>query len=466
MEALDYPQSNDVNRPPGPAMAHTIKAALQGKISSLEFMRRLMSHGSLSHTRIGSEHFYGVSDPALIWQVFASNDAIVTRAKQAERITPILGHGVLTSRGEEHRRNRRILQPTFSPRRIQGYGRDMESAALRWSAVWDSRVQGGVNNAVIAKDMSDLTLDIIGRTVFGADLTQESREVSESLNVLLTNFRTMMSPVGQQLLRFPNAKRSEIVGATQQLDRVVDRIVWRKKEALERGQKCEDMLSVLIQTRDPESGEGMTDVELRDEIMTLVLAGHETTANLLAWTFLELSNNPRVRMWLEEELNAVAGKGLIKAEDFPRLARTRAVIAESMRLNPPVPHLFRYTLADMDLAGYRIPRGSTMVVSQYYMHRNPKVWQDPDKFWPQRWLSATGEFDEKAPGQPKGSYFPFGFASRKCIGDRFAVMEATIVLACLGQNWRVTAINPDAVRPIPAITLRPSTGIPAILSRR
>ena len=459
-------QPKHTRRPPGPSRGQVFLAAVTGRIPTLEFMGNLLSTKPISHAQVGPEHLYGLSDPELIWEVFAKLDGSTTRALALQTTRPILGNGILTSEEPEHRRNRSLVQPAFSPRRIATYGDQMVAATQRLGDKWSRRVETGDTDILVSEEMADLTLDIVGRTLFGADLTGDAAEISDALSAVLGQFGRMMSPAGIIMMRLPTPARRRMIEAVQRLDAVVERLIDDKKAQLAAGQDPGDMLAVLIAARDPETGAGLSRNELRDEVMTLVLAGHETTANALAWTWLELSRNDAVRRWVTQEWDAIDQAAVLTIEDVPDLPRTRAVVAESMRLNPPAWIISRRLATDTTLAGYDIPRGSTLFASQYYMHRDPRFWADANAFQPSRWLTADGEFDEKAPGQPRAAWFPFGFASRKCIGDRFALAEAVLALATLGRTWDVIAKAPPDVIPVPAITLRPGNGIPARIRRR
>lgn len=459
-------QPKGIRRPGGPSRRRIVTAAVTGRIPTLEFMGNLLSTKPISHARIGQEHLYGLSDPELIWEVFAKLDGSTRRSMALQATRPILGNGILTSEEPEHKRNRTLVQPAFSPRRISTYGDQMVAATNRLDDRWRERVVVGDTAILVSEEMADLTLDIVGRTLFGADLTGDAAEISEALTAVLGQFGKLMSPIGMLLVSVPSPSRKRLVESVGRLDSVVARLIRDKRSQLAAGEDPDDMLAVLIEARDPETGLGLSMNELRDEVMTLVLAGHETTANALAWTWLELSRHRDVHRWVCQEWDALPEDHVLGMADIPKLPRTRAVIAESMRLNPPAWIISRRLSEDTTLAGYEIPRGSTLFASQYFMHRDPQFWADAESFQPSRWITAGGEFDEKAPGQPKASWFPFGFASRKCIGDRFAVAEAMLALATLGRNWEVVAKAPEEVVPVPAITMRPGNGIPARIQPR
>ncbi len=459
-------QPKGIRRPGGPSRRRIVTAAVTGRIPTLEFMGNLLSTKPISHARIGPEHLYGLSDPELIWEVFAKLDGSTRRSMALQATRPILGNGILTSEEPEHKRNRTLVQPAFSPRRISTYGDQMVAATNRLDDRWRERVVVGDTAILVSEEMADLTLDIVGRTLFGADLTGDAAEISEALTAVLGQFGKLMSPIGMLLVSVPSPSRKRLVESVGRLDSVVARLIRDKRSQLAAGEDPDDMLAALIEARDPETGLGLSMNELRDEVMTLVLAGHETTANALAWTWLELSRHRDVHRWVCQEWDALPEDHVLGMADIPKMPRTRAVIAESMRLNPPAWIISRRLSEDTTLAGYEIPRGSTLFASQYFMHRDPQFWADAESFQPSRWITVGGEFDEKAPGQPKASWFPFGFASRKCIGDRFAVAEAMLALATLGRNWEVVAKAPEEVVPVPAITMRPGNGIPARIQPR
>lgn len=459
-------QPDGIRRPPGPSQRRALAAALTGKVSSLGFIGSLYDHDPIGYAHVGPEHVYALADPELIWKAFATHDGDTRRSRAIQATRPILGNGILTAEEPEHRRNRSLVQPAFSPRRITTYGGQMVDATNRLSGLWASRELAGETDVILADEMANLTLDIVGRTLFGADLTSSTSEISQSLTTVLGQFSQLMSPIGLLMMRAPTRRRHRMITAVERLDAVVARLIADKRAALARGEASDDMLAVLIGARDAESGEGLSMNELRDEAMTLVLAGHETTANALAWSWLLLSMNPVAKRWVQDEWDSVAtGRDLVMA-DISSLPRTRATVAESMRLRPPAWIVGRRLTADIELAGYRVPRGSTTLASQYFMHRHPRYWRNPNSFDPTRWIGHDGAYDEKAPGQPRAAWFPFGFASRKCIGDRFALAEAVLAMATLGRQWEVVVKDPRSVIPTPAITLRPSNGIPARIRRR
>ena len=376
------------------------------------------------------------------------------KGRGLEQTRVLLGDGLLTSEGDLHRRQRRLIQPAFHATRIDAYARIMRTAAaeLPERAGW---ADGAVRD--MAADMAALTLRIVGQTLFAADLTDDSTAVSAALAELLGRFQRVMLPGGALLNRLPLPSTRVLMSAISELDTVVGRLIAEQRAGL-----GDDgtVLAMLLHARD-EDGRPMPDRLVRDEVLTLMLAGHETTANALDWTWLLLDRNRAAADRLHAELDAAPAN--------PRLSElpyTHAVIAESMRLYPPAWVIGRRMTADVTLAGWSIPAGSLVLASQWVVQRDARWWPDAHAFTPERWLTADGRYDEAAPGQPRGAYFPFGMGRRVCIGESFAWTEAVLALAALARDWAPTLVpgHPIALRP--AVTLRPMHGLRMVLHRR
>jgi cytochrome P450 len=308
----------------------------------------------------------------------------------------------------------------------------------------------------VAADMAELTLRIVGQTLFAADLTDDSTAVSGALAELLGRFQRVMLPGGALLNRLPLPSTRKLTGAIAELDAVVARLM-----AEQRAGRGDDgtVLAMLLAARD-EDGRPMPDRQVRDEVLTLMLAGHETTANALAWTWLLLDQNPDAARRLHAELDAAPqGAGLAE------LPWTRAVVAESMRLYPPAWVVGRRMVTDVTLDGWSIPAGSLVLASQWVIQRDPRWWPEARSFRPQRWIGPDG-YDEAAPGQPRGAYFPFGMGRRVCIGESFAWTEAVLALAALARDWAPSLVAGHPVALRPAVTLRPMYGLRMTLHRR
>jgi len=387
-------------------------------------------------------------------ELFGPLGRVGRKGRGLEQTRVLLGDGLLTSEGDLHRQQRRLIQPAFHATRIDAYARIMRTAAaeLPERAGW---ADGAVRD--MAADMAALTLRIVGQTLFAADLTDDSTAVSAALAELLGRFQRVMVPGGALLNRLPLPSTRVLMSAISELDTVVGRLIAEQRAGL-----GDDgtVLAMLLHARD-EDGRPMPDRLVRDEVLTLMLAGHETTANALDWTWLLLDRNRAAADRLHAELDAAPAN--------PRLAElpyTHAVIAESMRLYPPAWVIGRRMTADVTLAGWSIPAGSLVLASQWVVHRDARWWPDAHAFTPERWLTADGRYDEAAPGQPRGAYFPFGMGRRVCIGESFAWTEAVLALAALARDWAPTLVpgHPIALRP--AVTLRPMHGLRMVLHRR
>ncbi|MCA1616587.1 MAG: cytochrome P450, partial [Acidobacteria bacterium] len=403
--------------PPGPGRVGRLLGFLAFRRDPLKFLTRLArEHGDVVHFRMGPQHFYLLNHPDLV------RDALVTRqdhfhkGRALQRSKRLLGEGLLTSEGEHHRRQRRLVQPGFHRKRIESYGATMTEYADRYSAGWRDGAQ-----VDIAHEMMRLTLAIVGKTLFSADVEGEADDVGEALTEIMEMFQMLLLPYSEYLEKLPLPQNRRFARARARLDAIIYRIIAERRAAEE---DAGDLLSMLMQARDEEGdGAGMTDEQLRDEVMTLILAGHETTANALAWTWHLLAQHPAVETRLHAELDEVLGKGARPpaVEDLPALRYTEMVFSESMRLHPPAWTVGRLAVRDYTAGGYTIPAGSLVLVSQFVMHRDPRFWPDPLRFDPERWTPEAKE------SRPQYSYFPFGAGARRCVGEGFAWMEGSLL---------------------------------------
>ena len=444
----------DIPRPPGPRGTELIRRFVARKDVPGLFVEIERTYPRIAHLRIVGEHSYVLTDPSDIVDVFIGHGRETMKGRGLQGTKALLGNGLLTSEGEVHLRNRRLVQPAFHRDRISAYSRDMVDSAVRHGDSW--RPGETVDMQVV---MGALTLEIVGRTLFGADLSGDAADVGEALHDVLHGLGTRLI-LGPGMLRVPSPGRRRALVASARLDAIVQRLIDEHRAAGDTG----DMLSMLIAAQ--EDGVGMDDAQVRDEAMTLVLAGHETTAMTLTWTWLLLSRNPGQAAWLHEELDAVLGGRPPAIEDLARLPRTRAVIAESLRLYPPAWIQGRRLLAETSIGEWLLPAGAIVLISQYAMHRSPRWWDSALAFRPQRWLDADGAFGEDNPGQPRGAWFPFGWGNRRCIGESFAWTEAVLVLATLAQRWQPRLLPGHEVVPEAAVTLRTRDGLPMELIAR
>jgi cytochrome P450 len=304
--------------------------------------------------------------------------------------------------------------------------------------------------------MMQLTLAIVGKTLFDADIEREAREIGAALTTTFELFTLAMYPFSELLDRLPLPSINRFRRARARLDATIFRMIEERRSGRRDGRCLDrgDLLSMLLLAQDAEGdGDGMTDQQLRDEAMTLLVAGHETTANALTWTWYLLSEHPDVEARVHAEVDAALPGRTPDADDVLRLPYTRMVLAESMRLYPPAWALGRRAITDHELDGYLIPARSIVLLSQYIMHRDPRFYAHPERFDPERWTP------EAQSGRPKFSYFPFGAGPRQCIGEQFAWMESTLVLATIAQRWRLRLVSGHPVEPRPLITLRPKHGM-------
>jgi cytochrome P450 len=323
----------------------------------------------------------------------------------------------------------------------------------------------------MVEQMTGLTLAIVGQTLFGSDLTGDAQMFGETLAELISGFGQLSALGNERLVRaLPQGRR--LLAKVEDLDEVVQRIIDDHRAAIAQGHGRPDLLTWMIEAQDEQSadrfGTTMTDDQLRDEVMTMVLAGHETTAMAMSWIWYTLSAEPAIDQRLTAEWQEVLGTTprVPTFDDLPALNLTRAVVAETIRLYPPAWIMGRRTLVDMTIDGWQIPSGSIILGSPWILHRDPSLWDSATSFRPDRWLDESGNFDETAPGVPRGAWIPFGFGNRRCIGEQFAWTEATLLLATIGSSWRPTLVPGTAVETQAAVTLRPRNGLPMVLNMR
>jgi cytochrome P450 len=447
--------------PPGPKARFPGELLLAFRRDPLGlFARTAHRYGDVALLRLGRTRLYLLNHPDFVKDVLVQEHRRFHKGRGLELAKYLLGEGLLTSEGEVHRRQRRLAQPAFHPQRIAGYAAAMVRQAERISERWVElgRTADSPPELDIHREMMRLTLAIVADTLFGADVESEAQEIGQAIATSMELFRSYMSlPFAPLLERLPLPSTRRFLKARARLDATIYRLIAQRRAAVEdRG----DLLSMLLLAQDEEGSGGMTDQQLRDEAMTLFLAGHETTANALTWSWYLLSQHPEVEARLHVELNTVLGQRRAEAADVPRLPYTSAVLAESMRLYPPAWVIGRRAIMEHEVAGYRVPRGSIVLVSQWVMHRDPRFFPDPERFDPDRWTEAARA------ARPRFAYFPFGAGPRTCIGEQFAWMEGVLVLATLARRWRPRLVPAQRIALQPSITLRPASGVRMVLEPR
>jgi len=449
------------------------------------FLTRLSRLGDVTTFRMGLRRSFFINHPEYIRDIFTNSAHKFIKGRALQRAKTLLGNGLLTNEGESHLRQRRMIQPAFHRARIAEYARWMVDFAEDLSADWQD---GSVID--VDKEMMRLTLRIVAKTLFGADVTTEADEVGSAMTTLVEMFDYLLLPFSEWLEKLPLPHTRRLKKARGMLDRIIFHFInERRTNGDDRG----DLLSMLLAARDESDGSTMSDEQIRDEALTLFLAGHETTANALTWTWYLLSKNPEAERKLHDELTQPANPGgnamvieravtecdqafgtsrgtlpdgrvsahMVEFEDILKLKFTEAVIAESLRLFPPAWAIGRLSVADHRFGSYEIPKGSLVLVSPFVTHRDPRFWDESDVFKPERWpATSIKEMSQRF------SYLPFGGGVRRCIGESFAWTETILVLATLARRWKLEMVPDQKIGLQPMITLRPKFGMKMRIRKR
>ena len=416
--------------------------------------KNFREYGDLVHTRLAGLHVFTVAHPDGIKHVLQDNHRNYKKSVDYKILARLLGQGLVTSEGELWLRQRRLMQPMFHRQKIAAFGTMMTDCALEMLERWRGFADRG-EAFDATPEMMRLTLQIVGRALLTLDLTGQADTIGR--NMTLANEHMGQAGLGTFVPWIPTPANLRFRRAVTQLRRLVlDIIATRRREGRDYG----DLLSMLLAVRDEETGESMNNEQLRDEILTLILAGHETTATALSWTWYLLSQHPEVERKLHAELDAVLGGRAPTTADLANLNYTGMVIDESMRLYPPVWAIGREAIDDDEIMGCRVPKGSNVMVSQWLAHHHPGFWENPGVFDPERFSA------ERSAGRPRYAFFPFGGGPRMCIGNIFALTEAQLVLATVAQRYRLKLAPHHPIELQPLITLRPLHGVKVVLERR
>jgi cytochrome P450 len=445
-----WPTRNS-NFPPGPSEG--LKRWSLGPLneSPIDYFTKIArDYGDVVGIRVVNFRTIFVNHPDAIEEALVTNARKCIKGRVLRANRHVFGEGLLTSEGDFWLRQRRLAQPAFHRARIASYAATMVEYTQRLIADWRSGEERDAH-----QEMMRLTLQIVAKTLFDADVEREARDVGKSLKLLLefgANFkRTLFIPHW-----LPTPTNLRIRREIASIENILYRIIAERRAS---GRDAGDLLSMLLHAQD-EDGSRMTDRQLRDETITLFLAGHETTASTLSWTWWLLAQNPAVEAKLHAELDAVLGGRAPSLDDLPKLTCTGNVITESLRLYPAAWGLARVAIEDHELAGYPVKKGMGIAMAQWVVHRDPRWYDAPEEFRPERWE------DDLLKRLPRFAYFPFGGGPRQCIGNTFAVMEATLLLATIAQKYRLRLAANHRVVPLASITLRPRHGVRVILEWR
>ncbi len=418
----------------------------------LGFLTTCRDYGEIVPLRLGLTSSCVLTNPDYIEQVLKNRDTFI-KSRGFRVLKTLLGEGLLTAEGESWFSQRRLAQPMFHQSRIENYGKIMVEYTDRMLQTWHD----GETHDIHA-DMMRLTLEIVMKCIFDANVdTGEAQSIAQALDVAMNWFDSKRRQNFLVWEWFPRPENVRYHQAIAKMDAAIYGLIASRRQQPD--DRAHDLLSMLMSARDEETGQQMDDKLLRDEVATLMLAGHETTANALSWTLMLLSQHPDVRQKLAVELQQVLQGRLPTIADLGKLPYTNQIIKESMRLYPPVAIFGREAATDTTIGDYEIPQGTVITISQWVMHRHPKYFTAPDTFQPERWTEA---FEKHL---PRGVYIPFGDGPRVCIGKGFAQMEAVLLLATIAQRFELNLEPGFEIVPQPSITLRPATGIRVSLQR-
>ena len=419
------------------------------------FMDAARRFGDVAYLKIGPRRGYLLTNPADVRHVLQDNAANYRKSPLYDKLRQSLGNGLLTSEGAFWLRQRRIAQPDFHRQRIAALAGTMAGAVREMAVDWAAIASAG-QPVDIGDEMMRLTRTVVLRTLLGTDLGPFTTGIDRAWKVMNEHIGDSFWSLGVTD-GWPTPRNRRFQAARAVLRGAVEYAIRQRRQQSSEG---DDLLSMLMDARDEDTGESMTDEQLRVEVTTFLLAGQETTSLALTWTFYLLSQHPAIRERLEAELDGALGGREPAYEDLPNLPFTRRVIDEAMRLYPPAWGFSRQALGDDELGGYRLPRGWLAFLMPYVLHRHPAYWPDPDRFDPDRFLP------ERSADRPKFAYLPFGAGPRQCIGNQFALLEAHLSVATLAQTYRLHLVPGHPVEPWPLITLRPRFGMPMTIERR
>lgn len=437
---------------PGPKSL-AIAQLLHFRKDPTNFLKDLSDkYGNMARFKLGPQNVILINHPDLLKDVFVTNHHKFIKSRGLQMAKVVLGEGLLTSEHELHTRQRKMIQPSFSAKKINYYSDIMTEFADKYSnkIVDDSEID-------LSSEMISLTLDIVCKALFDSEIEEDTKKIQEALALLLEMFDEITNPLYYLLKNTPLPKYKRFNEAKEYINNIIFKMI---KERRGNSENRNDLLSTMLNAQDEDDKKGMSDLQIKDETVTLFMAGHETTANLLAWTFYLISQNPRVEAKIVEEINRVTGDKLPTFEDIHNFTYLRKVLTESMRIYPPAWLMGRINTEDHVLDGYNIPKGTVILVSQFVMHRDARFYKSPLKFIPERWD------ENKKHDIPRYAYFPFGTGPRVCIGEQFAWSEGILLISIILKKWHFELSKKQKIDIRPLITMRPKYGMKMIAKKR
>ena len=439
--------------PPGPKSRSPLGHGAEFIRDTVGFLRTCArDYGDVVTFRTGPQRSFLLNHPDLIEDVLVTHNHNFIKPFALRRMNLFLGNGLLSSDGEAWRRQRRLAQPAFHRERVAAYADVMVAIAQRRLATWRDGEDRDLH-----EEMMQITYEIVGKTLFDADVGDRAADVRDALAVALEHYQKLVSSFWILLPDgIPTPANLRLRKALKHLDSAIYRVIdHRQAESADRG----DLLSMLLRAQD-DDGSRLSRRQLRDEVMTLMFAGHDTTALTLTWCWYLLALHPDVESKLHAELAQVLGGRAPTVDDVPNLNYTAMIVNEVLRLYPPAWGIAREAVEDCEIGGYRVPKGSIVLMSQSVMHRDPRYFEDPDSFKPERWTNGLSK------RLPKYAYFPFGGGQRLCIGNALALMESTLLIGTIAQSYRFALVANHPVEPHAALTLRPRYGMQMVLHKR
>ncbi len=433
--------------PPGPKGLPFIGSLQDLRKNRIGFLtNNQRTYGDIVHFNVGPRHIYQLNHPDYVQYVLVKHPEKFQKTPALKRAAKdSIGQGLLTSDGELHKRQRRLVQPAFHHKRIAAYADTMVEYTSDMVDGWQNGKQVGILN-----EMMHLTMRIVAKTLFDTDVTQEADHIGAAISVGIEATVDRISRPFQLMEKLPTATNRKRRDALKVIDETIRGFIdERRNSEDDKG----DLLSMLLMAVDEQDGGQMTNKQVKDEAMTLFIAGHETTANALAWTFYLLGQHPEIEHRLAQEIMSTLDGRKPTLADLAKLPYLEMVVKESMRLYPPAWTTSREAQVDFEVGGYTIPKGSTIMTSMYVLHHDPRFWDDPETFKPERFSTANEESISKY------AYFPFGGGPRVCIGNQFAMMEAQLVLATILQRYSLSLIPNQNIQLNPLVTLRPEPDI-------